>query len=445
MKSILILNGQVVNEGTVIPQDIFIRNGRFEKLDGDLASQPADITLDADGKYLLPGLIDDQVHFRQPGLTHKGNIFSESRAAVAGGVTSFMDMPNTSPPTLSRDRLEEKYRIAARTSLANYGFYLGAANDNIEEIKTLDPRRACGIKVFMGASSGNLLVDDPRTLEDIFAHAPTLVATHCEDTPTILANETQARKRWGEDVPMDRHPSIRSSEACFKSSLFAVELARTHGTRLHVLHLSTAREMTLFSDGDIEKKRITAEVCVHHLFFSDRDYRELGARIKCNPAIKGKTDRRGLIDAVKGGRIDIIATDHAPHTFAEKQRSYFQSPSGLPLVQHSLLILLGFVRDGVFDLPLIVEKTSHAPARLFQIEKRGYIREGYWADLVIVDLTGATRVDKKNTLYRCGWSPFEGHTFPAVIDTTIVSGHLAYHNSRPDDARLGHRLTHRRW
>lgn len=440
MKRILIVNAAIVNEGEIRTGDVFIRNGRIENIDADLASKPADVVVDARGRHLLPGLIDDQVHFREPGLTHKGDIFSEARAAVAGGITSFMEMPNTQPPTLTRALLEEKYRIAERTSLANYAFYLGASNDNIEEIKALDPKQACGIKVFMGASTGNMLVDDPRTLESIFAHAPTLVATHCEDTPTIAANEKRYRARFGRQVPMEAHPAIRSTDACLKSSSLAVELAARHGTQLHVLHLTTAAEMALFSPGEMAQKHVTAEVCVHHLFFSADDYPGLGSRIKCNPAIKTPADRRALIQAVKTGKIDVIATDHAPHTLAEKQNPYFDAPSGLPLVQHALLSLLEHYHRGEFPLELIVEKTSHAPATRFEIQDRGFIREGYWADLVLVDIHRDNTVTPQNILYRCGWSPYEGRTFKSSVDTVIVSGHLAYHRGRLYEDTQGKRL-----
>jgi dihydroorotase len=438
---ILIVNARIVSEGQIRTSDIWIKNGRIEAISTDLGGRPAETVIDAAGKILLPGLIDDQVHFRQPGMTHKGDIASESTAAVVGGITTFMDMPNTLPPTITLERLEEKFALAASSALANYSFYLGGANDNIDQIRALDPAAACGVKVFMGASTGNMLVDDPRVLEQIFAQAPTLVATHCEDTPTIQVNETEAHRRFGEAVPMAQHPYIRSAEACYLSSELAVDLARRYGTRLHVLHLSTEKELALFDPGSPAKKQITAEVCVHHLWFCDQDYPRLGSRIKCNPAIKQASDRDALIQGVLDGRIDIIATDHAPHTSAEKRNPYFISPSGLPLIQHALPLLLEKYHEGVFSLELIAEKYAHAPARLFQIEDRGYVREGYWADLVLVDLENPWTVTPENIHYKCGWSPFEGLTLQSRVTTTIVSGQLAWHNNALDAAVMGKRLS----
>ena len=440
MKSILIVNAQIVNEGGIQTGDIFVSNGRIAQVGGDLSSRQAAVLIDAGGRFLLPGMIDDQVHFREPGMPHKGDIHSESQAAVAGGITSFMDMPNTLPPTTTRKRMEEKYALAAGRSFANYSFYLGGSNDNIEEIRALDPAATCGIKVFMGASTGNMLVDDPRTLQSIFSEAPTLVATHCEDTPTILANEKKMRSRYGEDVPMQAHPDIRSEEACFQSSSLAVDLARKSGTQLHLLHLTTAREMSLLSDRPQQEKRITAEVCIHHLYFDDGSYADRGTRIKCNPAIKTSADRTALIEAVRSNRIDVIATDHAPHTLAEKQNPYFKAPAGLPLVQHALVCLLEHHHDGFFSLPLIAEKTAHAPARLFRLVDRGFIREGYWADLTLIDLNHRHSVDDQPILSRCGWSPFEGLTFRSSVKATIVSGHLAYHRNMVDPQPAGMRL-----
>jgi dihydroorotase len=442
--SILILNARIVNEGRIAEGDVFIRKGRFETIGPDLAARRADINIDAAGKVLLPGLIDDQVHFREPGLTHKGDIASESRAAVAGGITSFMEMPNTNPTTTSNAALEDKLTRAARSACANYAFYFGATNTNLEAVKAVDPQRTCGIKVFMGASTGNMLVDDPAVLEGIFAQAPVLVATHCEDTPTIAHNEQAFRARYGEDVPFTHHPEIRSREACLKSSRLAVDLARRLGTRLHVLHLTTADELALFAAGPADAKQITAEVCVHHLYFARPDYDTRGARIKCNPAIKEASDRAALVQAVVDGRIDVIATDHAPHTREEKDQTYFQAPSGLPLVQDALPALLEHYHDGSFSLPLIVEKTSHAAARLFAVEDRGYIREGYWADLVLVDLERPTTVSHQRIWSKCGWSPFEGLRLRSSVDTTIVNGQIAYHDGQVRIDCRGRALTFRR-
>ena len=440
MKTILITNAQIVNEGRVQTGDIYIAKGRIEQIDSNLSSRQANIVIDADGRYVLPGMIDDQVHFREPGMPHKGNIYSESRAAVAGGITSFMDMPNTLPPTTTCDRMEEKYARAAGRSFANFAFYLGGANDNIEEIRALEPAATCGVKVFMGASTGNMLVDDPKTLKNIFADSPTLVATHCEDTPTIMANEKKARSKFGEDIPMRAHPHIRSEDACFISSTLAVDLALKNDTQLHLLHLTTAKEMSLLTSGPTQNKQITAEVCIHHLFFDDASYNEKGTLIKCNPAIKSPQDRTALIEAVLQNRIDIIATDHAPHTLKEKQNSYLNAPSGLPLVQDALVCLLEHVHDGTFTLPLIVEKTAHAPARLFRLKDRGFLREGYWADLTLVDLNHPHQVGEFPILAHCGWSPFLGYTFQSSVVATIVSGHLAYHQNRVDPQPAGMRL-----
>ncbi|MDJ0722693.1 MAG: dihydroorotase [Desulfobacterales bacterium] len=428
--SILILNARIVNEGAVTAGDVLVQNGRIETIGSDLSARQAKIRIDAAGKALLPGLIDDQVHFREPGLTHKGDIATESQAAVAGGITSFMEMPNTRPTTTDAAALEDKLARAARTACANYAFYFGATNTNLEAVKAVNPQHTCGVKVFMGASTGNMLVDDPAVLEGIFAHAPVMVATHCEDTPTILRNEGLFRERFGEDVPFRHHPEIRSREACFKSSSLAVELARRLGTRLHVLHLTTADELALFDVGPADAKQVTAEVCVHHLHFARPDYDVRGADIKCNPAIKEASDRDALVRAVIDGRIDVIATDHAPHTRQEKNQPYFKAPSGLPLVQHALPALLEHYHDGRFSLPLIVEKTSHAVARLFGVRERGFIREGYWADLVLVDLARPTAVSEQKIWSKCGWSPFAGQTLRATVDTTIVNGQVAYRHGR---------------
>lgn len=440
MKSILILNARIINEGRIFESDLLVKAGRIARIAKDLQSSAADTVIDAAGKLLMPGLIDDQVHFREPGLTDKGDIASESRAAVAGGVTSFMEMPNTRPPTLNADLLEWKYARAAQTSPANYSFYMGASNDNIEAVKKADPRTICGVKVFMGSSTGNMLVDDAQTLNQIFAHSPMLIATHCEDDRMIAANAEKLRAEFGDDVPVEYHPLIRSAEACYASSSLAVELAKKHRANLHILHISTAMELDLFSNQALADKHITSEACVHHLFFCDEDYRKFGTRIKCNPAIKSADDRAALRQAVLDNKIDVIATDHAPHTLAEKNNTYFKAPSGLPLVQHSLQMLMALHHHQIFPLELIVQKTSHAVADRFRIIDRGYIREGYWADLVLVDPHAAQTVKKDNLLYHCQWSPLEDYTFGATVTATIVSGHLAWYNGRINEGQSGHRL-----
>jgi dihydroorotase len=440
MTSILITNAMTVNEGVSICQDVLIRDGRIEAIAKNLSGKQTDRVIDAGGQVLLPGMIDDQVHFREPGLSHKGDIGSESRAAVAGGITSYMEMPNTSPPTTSIDRLAEKYRIAGKTSFANYSFYLGGANDNIETVKRLDPKQACGVKVFMGSSTGNMLVDDPTALEQIFTHSPVIVATHCEDNSIIEENIRRFQIIHGEDIPIALHPAIRSEEACYRSTALAVELARQCHTRLHVLHLSTAKELDLFSDNPLDEKRITAEVCVHHLFFAGTDYRDKGTLIKCNPAIKTEMDRAVLLAALGSGKIDVVGTDHAPHTLAEKQQPYLRSPAGLPLVQHALVSLLEHVHGGLLTLAQVVEKTAHGPARLFDVKERGYLREGYWADLVLVDMHQSSVVDDQEIYYRCAWTPFAGRTFRSRVVATIVSGHLAYMDGMLDPHPAGQRL-----
>ncbi len=444
MGDILIKEARLVNDGQVLEGDLLVRNGRIERIDSDIGAEANTRVLEANGNLLMPGMIDDQVHFREPGLTHKGDIHTESRAAVAGGITSFMDMPNSIPQTVSLDALEAKYEMAADRAFANYSFYLGATNDNIDAIRSLDKNQTCGIKVFMGSSTGNMLVDQEATLEAIFRDAPTLVATHCEDSPTIEANEAAYREKYGEDVPIEEHPNIRSAEACFLSSSLAVELARRHDTRLHVLHLTTAREMELFEAKPLEEKRITAEVCAHHLFFDDSDYDFKGTFIKCNPAIKSREDRDALRKALLEGKLDVIGTDHAPHTLDEKLNSYFQAPSGLPLVQHALPMLMELYHDRLLSLALLVEKACHAPARLFQIEERGYLREGYWADLVIVDPKAASRVERDSVLYKCGWSPLEGQKLRSSVVTTLVNGQVVYNRGRFNEQPVGQRLTFRR-
>ncbi len=440
MNSLLVLNAKIVNEGATSEADLFIREGRIERIDSDLASLQADKVIDAAGLHLLPGLIDDQVHFREPGFTHKASIATEARAAVAGGVTSFMEMPNVSPPTVSMEHLREKCSIAGRESLANYAFYLGATNDNLEDVKSAAVDEIAGIKVFMGSSTGNMLVDNEEALENLFRHAPTLVASHCEDTPSILENERKARDQYGDNVPFELHPDIRSRDACLLSSSLAVELARRHDARLHVLHITTAEEIALFETGPVKDKKITAEACVHHLYLDDSAYESRGPLIKCNPAIKTGADRKAVVKAVNEDRIDVIATDHAPHTWEEKQGNYFDCPSGLPLIQHSLLILLELHKAGEITLENIVRKTSHAVADLYQIEKRGYLREGYWADLVLVDLEKPTTVKKNGLLAKCGWSPFDGETFSATVETTVVSGQVAWSKGQLNEEARGRAL-----
>jgi len=440
MATLLIANALTVNEGRSSHRDVLVRNGRIDAIGGDLTGKQADRVIDAGGSALLPGMIDDQVHFRQPGLTHKGDIGTESRAAVAGGITSYMEMPNTSPATTTLDRLEKKYRIAGKTSFANYSFYLGATNDNLETIQKLNPLQACGVKVFMGASTGNMLVDDPTALEQIFTCSPVIVATHCEHSPTIDENTRRFQSIHGEDIPMALHPAIRSEAACYQSTALAVNLAKRCHTRLHVLHLSTAKELELFSSKPLDEKRITAEACVHHLYFSGTDYGDKGTLIKCNPAIKTEADRSGLLAALQDGRIDVVGTDHAPHTLEEKQRPYVAAPSGLPLVQHALVCLLEHVHDGVLTLEQAVEKTAHGPARLFNVKERGYLREGYWADLVLVDLNRSMAVDDQPIHYRCGWTPFAGRSFRSSVVATIVSGQLVYYDGKVNPDPAGKRL-----
>lgn len=442
----LICNAQLVNEGTIRTQDLLIDNGRISQIASQITAPAGAQVIDAQGKHLLPGMIDDQVHFREPGFPNKGTIASESRAAVAGGITSFMEMPNVNPQTTNLQALEDKYTRASQSSLANFAFYLGATNDNLEEIKRLDPNQACGVKIFMGASTGNMLVDNSATLDGIFANSPVVIATHCEDSPTIAANEAAMREKYGDAIPMELHGEIRSREACLKSSQLATELAIRHKARLHVLHLTTADELYLFEPAkqlaQLKGANITAEVCVHHLSFNDSDYARLGSQIKCNPAIKTLADQQALIDAVNRDIIDIIATDHAPHTWEEKQAdSYFKAPSGLPLVQHTLLGLLDLHAKGHFSLEKIVQKTSHAVAERFELKDRGYLREGYLADLVLVDLNKPFEATLENTRYHCGWSPFTGHKFAASISGTWVNGNQLFDGSRFIDNTLGQRLT----
>ena len=421
----LIQNAKVVNEGQIIEQDVYIREGRIEKIDKQI-DLSADETIDASGLYLIPGMIDDQVHFREPGLTHKAEIKTESMAAVAGGITSFMEMPNTNPVTDSASEIQKKLDLASQKSHANYAFYLGATNNNLENIKKIDPNLICGLKVFMGSSTGNMLVDDPEVLSGIFKHSPVLIATHCEHTPSIEENEQLYLKKFGFNIPMHHHANIRSREACLKSSSLAVELARKYQSKLHVLHITTEDELLLFEKGQMDHKQITAEVCVHHLSFSEKDYHNLGSYIKCNPSIKKEEDRQALIRAVNEDSIDIIATDHAPHTMEEKQQSYFKAPSGIPLVQHALLKVLDFYHQGTFSLEKIVEKTSHNIAKRYEIKERGFIREGYWGDLVLLDLHRKEQITQDSLLYKCQWSPFLGHTFNSKIISTFVNGYKVF-------------------
>jgi dihydroorotase len=419
---------------------VLVKGQYIEKI-GSHLTDDADEVIDADGKYLLPGVIDDQVHFREPGLTHKATIYTEARAAVAGGVTSFMEMPNTVPNALTQQLLEDKYEIARQTSLANYSFFMGASNDNLEEVLKTNHRNVCGIKVFMGSSTGNMLVDNEQVLEGLFSKVSMLIATHCEDETTIRANTEIFRGKYGEDVPIECHPLIRSEEACYLSSSMAVSMAKKHGTKLHILHISTGKETTLFDNSiPLEKKRITAEVCIHHLWFSDEDYVEKGTLIKWNPAVKKASDREQIWKALLEDRIDVVATDHAPHTWEEKQNTYFKAPSGGPLIQHSLVAMLEKHREGRISMERLVDKMCHNPAILFQIEKRGFIREGYFADLVIVDAHSSWVVEKQNILAKCGWSPFEGKIFHSKVDTVLVSGHMAYHKGQFDETKKGERL-----
>lgn len=424
--------------------DLLIVNGSIHKIGKDLQPSEADKVIDAAGKYVLPGMIDDQVHFRDPGLTYKGGLQSESRAAVAGGITSFMDMPNVKPPTVTIKALDDKFAMAEGKCAANYAFYMGATNDNLDELRGLKNGVTCGIKVFMGASTGNMLVDDPVVLDNIFADVETIVITHCEDTPMIKRNEDLYRERYGEDIPLKFHPEIRSTEACYASTERAVGLARKHGTRLHVLHLTSAKELEFFAPGDVNDKQITLEVCAHHLFFSEEDYEQRGAFIKCNPAIKKASDRAALIKAVAEGRIDIIATDHAPHTLEEKTGTYFKTAASLPLVQYALPSVLEKVQDKQLSLEKVVQVTSHNVADRFRVIDRGYLREGYWADITIVDMDKGITDTPETVLYKCDWSPFDGFTFRSSIDTTIVNGEIVYQNGQLTDVlTLGRRLEFR--
>lgn len=444
MSKILIKNALIVNEGKSYKGNLLIENEQISKISENfIDSDDADV-IDAEGLYLLPGVIDDQVHFREPGLTHKADIGTESRAAVAGGVTSFMEMPNTKPATTSLELLEDKFEIASHSSIANYSFYLGATNDNLDIVSNLDPKITCGVKVFMGSSTGNMLVDQKKVLEGIFAECPTIITTHCEDEQTIRNNIEIFRQRYGDNIPIEAHPLIRSNEACVRSTDLAISLAEKYGSKLHVLHLSTKEEMSLFDSKPLEEKRITGEVCVHHLWFTDADYAQKGNLIKWNPAVKSIEDRDALRTALRKGKLDVVATDHAPHTLTEKSNSYLTAPSGGPLVQHSLTMMLELVDQGIFTIEEVVAKMCHSPAILFSVNKRGFIREGYYADLVLVKPNSRWKVEASNILYKCGWSPLEGSMLNNEVKMTFVNGFLAYSNGSVNEGKQGQRLTFNR-
>ena len=444
MSSTLIKGANLVNEGQTVCADVFIKNGLICQI-GESLNVIADDIINAEGKYLIPGVIDDQVHFREPGLTHKADIYTESKAAVAGGITSFMEMPNTQPQTLTQDLLELKFKKAKEVSLANYSFFMGASNDNLEDVLKTDPKNVAAIKIFMGSSTGNMLVDDKNILEKIFEKSKMLIAVHCEDETIIQNNTKHFQSIYGEEIPIKFHPEIRSVEACYKSSSMAIDLAKKHNTRLHVFHLSTKKELDLFTnDIPLKEKKITAEVCIHHLYFDDSHYDEKGTHIKWNPAIKSKADKEALLQALLDDRIDVIATDHAPHTLDEKNNNYSKAPSGGPLVQHALVAMLEFYHERKISLEKIVEKMCHSPAICFQVENRGFLREGYAADLVLFELNNPWTVKKDNIFYKCGWSPFEGNTFKSRVSHTWVNGHLVYQNGKFDESQKGQRLTFNR-
>lgn len=443
----LIKNGNIVNEGKIEQKDILIEGTLIAKIDTDISDATATV-IDAAGRYIIPGIIDDQVHFREPGLTHKANIYTESKAAVAGGVTSFMEQPNTKPAALSQELLEQKYQIAAQSSLANYTFFMGTSNDNYEEVIKTDFSKVGALKIFMGSSTGNMLVDDEHVLSKIFANVNGIIVTHCEDEHTIKTNTEKYKTLFGDNIPMNYHPIIRDDEACYLSSKLAVDLAKKHHSRLHVFHISTEKELSLFTNQiPLKEKRITAEVCVHHLYFDERDYASLGSKIKCNPAIKYKSDKEALLAGLLDNRLDVVATDHAPHTLedlpygqAGKNNPYLKAPSGLPLVQHSLNIMLEFYQQGKITLEKIIEKMCHAPADCFRIENRGYLKEGFFADVAIVDINETWQVSKGNILYKCNWSPLEEHIFQGKIKQTFVNGHLVYDNGIFNESKKGARL-----
>ena len=441
MANYLIKQATLVNEGKQFISDVLILNGRIEKIANSITNTANVEEINAEGLFLIPGCIDDQVHFREPGLTHKATIYSESRAAVAGGITSFMEMPNTVPSAVTIEKLEEKYAVAEKTSLANYSFYLGTTNSNIEEIKRINPLEICGVKIFMGSSTGDMLVDDPKALEAVFEHSPTIITTHCEDDPMIKQNFQRYIEEFGETIPPKFHPLIRNEEACYKSSSYAVSLAKKYNSRLHILHISSEKELELFSNQiPLKEKRITAEACVHHLWFSDEDYERLGNLIKWNPAIKKMSDRDAIMHAVNTNVIDVIATDHAPHTLEEKSQSYLKAPSGGPLVQYALLAMFEKVKEGKITIEKMVEKMCHAPAELFQIKDRGFIREGYFADLVLVNPSKSTSVTRDSILSLCKWSPFEGYVFSNEIESTFVNGTIVYTKNKIIDHQMGSRL-----
>ncbi|TXD49886.1 dihydroorotase [Polaribacter sp. IC073] len=444
-KATLIKNATIVNENSIFRGDVLIENEIITAISSEIKATENVEVIDAEGKFLIPGFIDDQVHFREPGLTHKANIATESRAAIAGGITTFIEMPNTVPQATTQDLLEDKFKIAANDSYANYSFMFGGTNDNLEELLKTDPKKVAGIKLFLGSSTGNMLVDNEEILEKIFSSTKMIISVHCEDEATIRKNTEEFKAKYGDDIPLKYHPIIRSEEACYLSSSKAIELAKKTGARLHIFHVSTAKETTLFrNDIPLEEKQITAEVCIHHLWFSDKDYEEKGTHIKWNPAVKTEADRQGLWEALLDDRIDVLATDHAPHTLEEKNNNYLNAPSGGPLVQHAILALLEKVKEGVIPIEKAVEKMSHNPAKLFQIEKRGFIKEGYFADLVLIDTNKPQTVSKDNILYKCGWSPFEGTTFSSTITHTFVNGNLMYNNGVFNDEIKGKRITFNR-
>ena len=444
-KGILIQNATIVNENKIFKGDILIENEIITKISSKIKPTKNVEIINAEGKFLIPGFIDDQVHFREPGLTHKANIATESRAAIAGGITTFIEMPNTVPQATTQHLLEEKFKIAAVDSYANYSFMFGGTNDNLEELLKTDPKKVAGIKLFLGSSTGNMLVDNEEILEKIFSSTKMIISVHCEDEGTIKKNTAIYKEKYGDDIPLKYHPLIRSEEACYLSSSKAIELAKKTGARLHIFHLSTEKETHLFrNDIPLEEKQITSEVCIHHLWFSDKDYEEKGTHIKWNPAVKTEKDRLGLWEALLDDRIDVLATDHAPHTLDEKNNNYLNAPSGGPLVQHAIIALLEKVKEGVIPIEKAVEKMSHNPAKLFQIEKRGFIKEGYFADIVLIDMNKPQTVSKDNILYKCGWSPFEGTTFSSTITHTFVNGNLIYNNGVFNDEIKGKRITFNR-
>ena len=444
--SILIKNARIVNEGSITNRDLLIEGKKISNIDSSISvKNKITKVIDADGKFLMPGMIDDQVHFREPGLTHKANIFTESRAAIAGGITSFIEMPNTIPNATTITELNKKFDIASNTSYANYSFMFGGTNDNLDEILKVDPKKVAALKLFLGSSTGNMLVDNPKVLEEIFSKTDLLIAVHCEDEQTIRNNTNKYIKQFGDNIPIKMHPLIRSEESCYLSSSRAIELAKKTGARLHVFHLSTAKEMSLFSNNQsLMDKKITAEVCIHHLWFSDEDYESKGTLIKWNPAVKKSSDRQALWDALLNDKIDVIATDHAPHTLDEKSNLYLKAPSGGPLVQHAVVALMESYQKGRISLEKLVEKMCHNPAILFQIEKRGFVREGYYADLILVDPNDPWTVNKNNILYKCGWSPFEGITFNSKITHTFLNGSLVYHNNKFSKEKAAMQLTFNR-